>query len=162
MGLLGVAGPGAAQAAEFPGLGKVRGPFEVDPKDAVMVGDDKSDAAKAAKDKVTALQAEAEAALAKLKEDPQADLTGMISQFGISDLRQATNTINNLMDESTAAGTQRLQRLMIQAKYQFEDDIPFPVSRKGKQQPRGELRLARVKEALKEYVKESKALLKFL
>jgi len=162
LGLAGASFPAIAVAAEFPGLGRLNGPFEVNPKDAVVVGDASADAAKAAKAKVVALQKEAEDALAKLKADPQVDLSSMVTQFGIADLREATNTINNLMDESTAAGTQRLQRLMIQAKYQFEDDIPFPVSRKGKVQPRGELRQARIEEALTNYIKNSKELLKFL
>lgn len=162
-GVMGAIAPAMpAVAAEFPGLGKTRGPFEVDAKDAVIVGDANSDAAKAAKAKIIALQTEAESALAKLEANPQEDLTGMIDRFGIADLREATNTVNNLMDESTAAGTQRLQRLMMQAKYQYEDDIPFPVSKKGVPQPRGEKRLARIKKALEDYIKNSKELLKFI
>eukprot|EP00415_Alexandrium_ostenfeldii_P000730 UN0730 len=151
-----------ALAAEFPGLGKPAGPFERDPNDAVIVGNKDSDDAKAAKAKIIQLQQEAEDALAKLEKNPQEDLSGMIQKFGIADLREATNTVNNMMDETTAAGTQRLQRLMIQAKYKFEDDIPFPVSQKGAVQQRGELRVQRIKGALEEYIKESKELLKFI
>jgi len=151
-----------AMAAEFAFLGKPSGPFEVDPKEAVIVGDDSSDQAKTAKNKVVALQKEAEQALASIEKDDQADLTSTISRFGIADLRESTNTINNLMDDQTAAGTQRLQRLMIQAKYQLEDDIPFPVSRKGVVQARGPKRAARIKTALKEYIKQSTELLKFI
>merc|ERR1712039_546225 len=104
----------------------------------------------------------AEAALSTLQKDPQADLVGMIKPLGISDLRRATNTINNLMDDSSAAGTQRLQRLMIMSKYKFEDEIPMPISKKGVVQPRGEKRLERVKEALNDYIKYSKEILKFI
>mmetsp|Transcript_111169 Transcript_111169/g.325179 ORF Transcript_111169/g.325179 Transcript_111169/m.325179 type:complete len:237 (-) Transcript_111169:65-775(-) len=162
---LGAAASGAAVpawAAEFPGLGKPPGPFERDPNEAVIVGDPNSDEAKAAKAKLIALQTEVEEALAKLAANPQEDLSGMVQQFGIADLREATNTVNNLMDETTAAGTQRLQRLMMQAKYQYEDDIPFPVSQKGVVQPRGEKRFGRIKAAMEAYVKYSKELLKFI
>merc|ERR1712039_792843 len=97
-----------------------------------------------------------------LNDDPQAELTGIIKPLGISDLRRATNTINNLMDDSSAAGTQRLQRLMIQAKFQMEDDLPMPISKKGVVQPRGEKRLNRIEEALKSYIMYSKQLLEFV
>ena len=39
----------------------------------------------------------------------------MIRDFGIGELRLATNVINDIMDDRTAAATQRLQRLMNQA-----------------------------------------------
>merc|ERR1711879_144526 len=107
------------------------------------------------------LKDEAELALATLKTNPQADLAG-INKFGIADLRDATNTINNLMDEISAAGTQRHQRLMIQAKYALEDDLPMPVSKKGVVQERGAKRLERIEDALKMYVKESSQLLEML
>merc|ERR1711972_1207254 len=108
------------------------------------------------------LRDEAESALSTLQKDPQADLVAMIKPLGISDLRRATNTINNLMDDSSAAGTQRLQRLMIQAKYQLEDDIPMPISKKGVVQSRGEKRLARIREALQTYIENSNKLLEFI
>merc|ERR1711972_1213064 len=108
------------------------------------------------------LRDEADGALAALKKDAQVDLVPMIKPLGISDLRRATNTINNLMDDSSAAGTQRLQRLMIQAKFQMEDDLPMPISKKGVVQPRGEKRLGRIEEALKNYVMYSKQLLEFI
>merc|ERR1711972_979820 len=111
---------------------------------------------------VQALKDEAEAALSTLQKDPQADLVAMIKPLGISDLRRATNTINNLMDDSSAAGTQRLQRLMIQSKYLFEEDIPMPLSKKGVVQPRGEKRLERIKISLNNYIMYSKELLKYL
>jgi len=151
-----------AAAAEFAFLGKPSGPFEVDPKEAVIVGDSESEQAKSAKEKVIALQQEAKTALTSISKDDQIDLTPMISRFGIANLREATNTINNLMDDQTAAGTQRLQRLMIQAKYQLEDDIPLPVSRKGVVQPRGPKRVQRIKVALQEYIDKSTELLKFI
>mmetsp|Transcript_23783 Transcript_23783/g.56249 ORF Transcript_23783/g.56249 Transcript_23783/m.56249 type:complete len:239 (-) Transcript_23783:91-807(-) len=149
-------------AAEFPGLGKPPGPFERDPNEAVIVGDANSAEAKAAKAKIIELQTEVEEALAKLEANPQEDLSGMVKQFGIADLREATNTVNNLMDETTAAGTQRLQRLMMQTKYQYEDDIPFPVSQKGVVQSRGEKRAQRIRSAMKAYIKYSNELLKFI
>merc|ERR1712060_454747 len=94
------------------------------------------------------LKEEAEKALATLKTNPQADLAGLIKKFGIADLRDATNTINNLMDEQSAAGSQRHQRLMIQAKYALEDDLPLPVTKKGAIQARGDKRLERITRAL--------------
>jgi hypothetical protein len=154
--------PAAADAAELPFLGRQRGPFEVNPKSAVIVGDASDAKAVAARDKVVALQTQAEEALAKLTKNPQEDLMYMVEKFGIAELRDATNTINNLMDGPSAAGTQRLQRLMIQAKYQLEDDVPFPVTRKGVVQPRGEQRLGRIRAALEEYIKNSKDLVEFL
>merc|ERR1712007_99235 len=129
---------------------------------AVIVGDETSEATVAAKKAVESLQKEAEDALEKLNNNAQEGLQYMVTQFSIADLRDATNTINNLMDGPSAAGTQRLQRLMIQAKYQLADDIAFPVSKKGAVQPRGEKRLARLKECLKEYIQDSTELLKFL
>merc|ERR1712079_856035 len=152
----------SALAAEVFGLGPQKGPFERDPKDAVIVGDAKSKDAQEAKATIVALQKEAIAELDQLAEDPQTDLQAKIKRFGISELREATNTINNLMDENTAAGIQRFQRLMIQAKYQYEDEIPFPLNKKGAPQPRGEVRLARIEEALNSYIDNSKKLLEFL
>eukprot|EP00448_Togula_jolla_P002172 CAMPEP_0170594256 /NCGR_PEP_ID=MMETSP0224-20130122/13901_1 /TAXON_ID=285029 /ORGANISM="Togula jolla, Strain CCCM 725" /LENGTH=213 /DNA_ID=CAMNT_0010918297 /DNA_START=65 /DNA_END=706 /DNA_ORIENTATION=+ len=154
--------PQPSLAAEFPGLGKTRGAFEIDGKDAVVVGDAGSDAAKKAKAKVIELQEESEDALKRLEANPQEDLSYMLRNFVIADLRDATNVINNLMDDSSAGGTQRLQRLMINAKYRLADDAPFPVTKKGAVQARGPNRLERVKAALTEYVKASKSLLAFL
>merc|ERR1719277_2304805 len=156
------AAPCAAEAAEFPGLGKLRGPFEIDPNEAIIVGDAAAPASQKAKAVVIELQQQAEAALVLLQKDPQADLTYMIKPFGIAELRDATNTINNLMDDYSAAGIQRLQRLMIQSKYRFEEDAPFPISKKGVVQPRGEKRLERIQSCLKDYVVNSKEMLKFL
>eukprot|EP00929_Paragymnodinium_shiwhaense_P078490 TRINITY_DN406_c0_g1_i1.p2 TRINITY_DN406_c0_g1~~TRINITY_DN406_c0_g1_i1.p2 ORF type:complete len:121 (+),score=25.43 TRINITY_DN406_c0_g1_i1:77-439(+) len=45
-----------ALAAELPFLGRQRGPFEMDPKEAVIVADSTTDAVKAARAKVQALQ----------------------------------------------------------------------------------------------------------
>jgi len=128
----------------------------------VIVGDAAAPAAVKATEVVKRFQTQAEGALAALTNDTQADLDYIIEKFGIADLREATNTINNLMDGPSAAGTQRLQRLMIQAKYQLEDDVPFPVSRKGAVQPRGPQRASRVRECLQEYIQNSVELLKFL
>merc|ERR1711920_385589 len=74
---------------------------------------------------------EAEVALTKLNENDQADISYIISDFGIADLREATNAINNLMDEATAAGTQRLQRLMIHNVLDGGRD-PFPGLQEGR------------------------------
>lgn len=149
-----------AFAAEIPFLGRPRGPFEIDAKDVVIIGDDKSEKAVTAKNVVLKFQKEAQDALDTLAKDPQADLAPtLITKFGIADLRDATNTINNLVDESSAAGTQRHQRLMIQAKYALEDDLPMPVSKKGVVQGRGEKRLQRITRALDMFVNESKELM---
>eukprot|EP00929_Paragymnodinium_shiwhaense_P078492 TRINITY_DN406_c0_g4_i1.p1 TRINITY_DN406_c0_g4~~TRINITY_DN406_c0_g4_i1.p1 ORF type:complete len:216 (-),score=63.89 TRINITY_DN406_c0_g4_i1:206-853(-) len=150
-----------ALAAELPFLGRQRGPFEMDPKEAVIVADATTDAVKAARAKVQALQDQAEDAVAKLEKDEQTDLSYMFDQFGIADLREATNSINNLMDSQSAAGTQRLQRLMIQDKYRFEDDLPFPTDKTGKPLARGPKRAQRMKNALVDYIQNSKELLKF-
>lgn len=157
-----VAAPVASRAAELPGLGKMRGPFEVDPKDAVIIGDAESSKMKSARAKVISLQEEAEQALASMGNDAQTDLMPMVTKFGIADLRDATNMINDIMDDASAAGTQRLQRLMIQSKYQLEDDIPFPVTRKGKVLPRGEERNNRIIKNLQDYIERSKQLMQFL
>jgi len=162
LGSVAVSGARSASAAPFPGLGEQRGPFEIDPKEAVVVGDAGDPKSVEAKKTVQALLVEAEGALKALNDDPQAELTSIIKPLGISELRRATNTINNLMDDSSAAGTQRLQRLMIMSKYKYEDEIPMPISKKGVVQPRGEKRLERVKEALNDYVKYSKEILKFV
>lgn len=129
--------------------------------DAVVIGDAKDPKILEARKKVEALQAQAEEALAKLEKDPQADLAYMIQDFGIGELRLATNAINDIMDDKTAAATQRWQRLMIQAKYQWEIDVPFPTTKKGEERPRGEKRNDRIKESLKKYLTASKELLKF-
>ncbi|CAE8582651.1 unnamed protein product [Polarella glacialis] len=139
-------------------LGKPRGPFELNPK----VGDAKSADAQAARKVVAEMQTEAEEALAALKKDPQADVFLNVKPLAIARLRDATNKINNLMDEKSAAATQRWQRLMIQAKYQFEDDAPMPETKKGDVRPRGDKRLARIKEALENYLKGSREILKFV
>mmetsp|Transcript_101605 Transcript_101605/g.264958 ORF Transcript_101605/g.264958 Transcript_101605/m.264958 type:complete len:214 (-) Transcript_101605:347-988(-) len=165
LGLAASAGalPAAAEKSkDYFILPELPGPFEVDPKEAIIVGDAEAPKAKEAKKTVQKLLTEAEDVLAKLEADPQADVGYVVTDFGIADLRQATNTINNLMDEATAAGTQRLQRLMIMNKYLFEDEIPFPVSKKGVVQKRGPARLDRIKVALNRYVQYSKELLEFL
>lgn len=148
-------------AAELPFLGRQRGPFEMDPKEAVLIADSQSEKMQKARQKVQALQDEAVDALAKLSKDDQTDLGYMFNQFGIADLREATNLINNIMDSQSAAGTQRLQRLMIQDKYRFEDDLPFPTDKFGKQLPRGPKRAERMRNALTDYIDNSKELLKF-
>ncbi|CAK9112750.1 Hypothetical protein (Fragment) [Durusdinium trenchii] len=128
----------------------------MNPNDAVVIGDAKDPKILEARKKVEALQAQAEEALAKLEKDPQADLAYMIQDFGIGELRLATNAINDIMDDKTAAATQRWQRLMIQAKYQWEIDVPFPTTKKGEERPRGEKRNDRIKESLKKYLTASK------
>eukprot|EP00444_Apocalathium_aciculiferum_P057836 CAMPEP_0183602176 /NCGR_PEP_ID=MMETSP0371-20130417/180813_1 /TAXON_ID=268820 /ORGANISM="Peridinium aciculiferum, Strain PAER-2" /LENGTH=221 /DNA_ID=CAMNT_0025814271 /DNA_START=64 /DNA_END=726 /DNA_ORIENTATION=- len=115
-----------AVAAEFPLLGKVRGPFEVDPKEAIIVGDINSADSKAAKVMINKYLTSVEEARAALDKDEQADITTLLKPLAISEIRQATNSVNNLMDDASAAGVQRLQRLMIQEWYLIEDDIPFP------------------------------------
>jgi len=158
----GVLPAAAEKSKDYFILPELPGPFEVDPKEAIIVGDADAPKAKEAKAKVVSCQKEAEDVLAKLEADPQADVSFAVQEFGIADLREATNTINNLMDEATAAGTQRLQRLMIHNKYLYEDEIPFPVSKKGVVQKRGPARLARIQSSLKNYMRYSKELLQFL
>jgi len=152
----------AANSKDYFILPQLPGPFEVDPKEAIIVGDADAPKAKAARAKVQTLLTETQGMLAKLEADPQADVGYMVTDFGIADLREATNTINNLMDEATAAGTQRLQRLMIHNKYLMEDEIPFPVSKKGVVQKRGPARLERIKASTVRYIEYSKELLQFL
>mmetsp|Transcript_104988 Transcript_104988/g.146381 ORF Transcript_104988/g.146381 Transcript_104988/m.146381 type:complete len:202 (-) Transcript_104988:182-787(-) len=151
----------SAHAADFLGIPSIPGPFEMNPKDAVVIGDAGDAKIKEARKKVEDLQAQAEDALAKLEKDPQADLAYMITDFGIGELRLATNAINDIMDDKTAAATQRWQRLMIQAKYQWELDIPFPTTKRGEQRPRGDKRNDRIKVSLKRYIDGSKELLQF-
>merc|ERR1719379_188938 len=103
-------------------LPQIPGPFEGDPKDAIIVGDAEAPEAKKAKLQVKKLMEEAEVALSKISADTQADLSYIVSDYGIADLREATNTIKYLMD----------------------DEIPFPVSKKGVVQKRGPARAKRV------------------
>mmetsp|Transcript_56598 Transcript_56598/g.183309 ORF Transcript_56598/g.183309 Transcript_56598/m.183309 type:complete len:218 (-) Transcript_56598:240-893(-) len=151
-----------ALAAEFPLLGKVRGPFEVDPKEAIIVGDINSADSKAAKVMINRYLTSVEEARAALDKDEQSDITTLLKPLAISEIRQATNSINNLMDDASAAGVQRLQRLMIQEWYLIEDDIPFPLSKKGAVMSRGSERLKRCKGHLEGYAKASKELLEFV
>jgi len=151
-----------AVAAEFPLLGKVRGPFEVDPKEAIIVGDINSAESKAAKVMINRYLTSVEEARAALDKDEQADITSLLKPLAISEIRQATNSINNLMDDASAAGVQRLQRLMIQEWYLIEDDIPFPLSKKGAVMSRGSARLNRCKGHLEGYARASKELLEFV
>lgn len=160
-GLLGAMSPKSASAADFFGLPHIPGPFEMDPKEAVVIGDAADPQVKDAKAKVQELQTQAEQALDMIQKDPQADLSFMVKEFGIGDLRDATNVINDIMDDKTAAATQRWQRLMMQAKYQWEDDIPFPVTKRGVQKPRGDKRNERIIQSLKNYISGSKELLQF-
>eukprot|EP00438_Fugacium_kawagutii_P005077 Skav200548 [mRNA] locus=scaffold676:489449:494409:- [translate_table: standard] len=104
----------SAKAADFLGIPSIPGPFEMKPQDAVVIGDANDAKIKEARKKVEDLQKQAEEALDKLEKDPQADLAYMITDFGIGELRLATNAINDIMDDKTAAATQRWQRLMIQ------------------------------------------------
>ncbi|CAE7306621.1 unnamed protein product, partial [Symbiodinium pilosum] len=161
MGLLSAMGTQPASAADFFGLPHMPGPFEMDPKEAVVIGDAGEASVKEARAKVVELQNKAESALEKITNDPQADLTFLVEDFGIGDLRDATNIINDIMDDKTAAATQRWQRLMIQAKYQWEDDVPFPTTKRGVQKPRGEKRNERIINSLKNYISGSKELLQF-
>lgn len=158
----GSAAPMAAQAAEIPFLGKTKGPFEIDPKDVMIIGNVDDPKIVQSKKEVETMQANVEGALVKLRADKQADLMYLVEPFGIADLREATTAINNIMDPPSAAGVQRLQRLMIQCRYAFEDDIPFPSSKKGVVQPRGEKRAERIEKFLSSYIGYSTELLKFL
>ncbi|OLQ11832.1 hypothetical protein AK812_SmicGene4257 [Symbiodinium microadriaticum] len=77
----------------------------MDPKEAVVIGD-------AADPQVKDAKAKAEQALDMIQKDPQADLSFMVKEFGIGDLRDATNVINDIMDDKTAAATQRWQKYL--------------------------------------------------
>eukprot|EP00444_Apocalathium_aciculiferum_P033622 CAMPEP_0183484812 /NCGR_PEP_ID=MMETSP0370-20130417/179111_1 /TAXON_ID=268820 /ORGANISM="Peridinium aciculiferum, Strain PAER-2" /LENGTH=282 /DNA_ID=CAMNT_0025678105 /DNA_START=71 /DNA_END=916 /DNA_ORIENTATION=- len=101
-----VAPAAPAVAAEFPLLGKVRGPFEVDPKEAIIVGDINSADSKAAKVMINRYLTSVEEARAALDKDEQSDITTLLKPLAISEIRQATNSINNLMDDASAAGVQ--------------------------------------------------------
>jgi len=150
-----------SSAAPLPFLPRQKGAFEVDPKDAIVVGDVTAEASKAARAEVEKLQNQAKEALAKLDKNPQEDLSPYVERFGLADLRTATNVIGELMDPPTAAGVQRLQRLMIMSKFRLEDDIPFPTNKRGERLSRGEKRLERIQACLKDYIKNGDELLKF-
>jgi len=162
-GLLGVALAPSDAHASFGSIGgEVTGPFERNPKEAVVVGDlTAPETVKAIAD-VKKFQKQAEDALAALEKDPQADVTKIVTPTDIGEIRLATNIINNVMDDRTAAGTQRLQRLMNEARFLFEDDAPMPVNRAGEAKPRGPQRLNRIQINLGDYVKYSKELLAFV
>ncbi|CAE7306599.1 unnamed protein product, partial [Symbiodinium pilosum] len=148
--------PDPASAADFFGLPHMPGPFEMDPKEAVVIGDASDPQVKQAKEKVLSLQNKAEDALQAIQKDPQATIGIWNLVLGVSKGFRATNIINDIMDDKTAAATQRWQRLMIQAKYQWEDDVPFPVTKRGVQKPRGDKRNERIITSLKNYISGSK------
>jgi len=152
----------ASQAAEVPFLGKIPGPFEMDPKKAVIVGDPESEEAQKAKAKVIEMRKTVEKALSELEADPQADLSYVSDPTFIGDSRLAINAITDLMDEKTQGGTNRWQRLMNQAIYLWQDDTPFPENRKGEKKPRGVKRNERITKAFKDFIYDSNELLKFL
>ena len=155
-------GPLAAQAAQFPLIGKDRGPFEVDPKDAVIVEDIETPRIKDARVVIKRQNTLFKEALEKINSDPQADLTYIIEKLGISDIRWATNGVADVLDNPSMLGVYRLQRLMIQNQYMFDDDIPMPTNKKGKVFPRGPARVVRIKKCLTDYAKWSDELLQFL
>eukprot|EP00930_Biecheleria_cincta_P033314 TRINITY_DN2307_c0_g1_i2.p1 TRINITY_DN2307_c0_g1~~TRINITY_DN2307_c0_g1_i2.p1 ORF type:complete len:230 (-),score=46.53 TRINITY_DN2307_c0_g1_i2:219-872(-) len=162
-GLLGVAlAPSDAQASYGSIGGEITGPFERNPKEAVIVGDLTAPETAKAIAEVKKFQKQAEDALAALEKDPQADVMSIVTPTDLGEIRLATNVINNLMDDRTAAGTQRLQRLMNEARFLFEDDAPMPVNRAGEVKPRGPQRLNRIQINLGDYVKYSKQLLEFV
>ena len=47
--------------------------------------------------------------------------------------------------------------LLSEAKYQWEVDMPFPVTKKGEQRPRGDKRNTRIINSLKNYLDASRA-----
>eukprot|EP00930_Biecheleria_cincta_P033315 TRINITY_DN2307_c0_g2_i1.p1 TRINITY_DN2307_c0_g2~~TRINITY_DN2307_c0_g2_i1.p1 ORF type:complete len:211 (-),score=36.38 TRINITY_DN2307_c0_g2_i1:101-733(-) len=162
-GLLGVAlAPSDAQASYGSIGGEITGPFERNPKEAVIVGELAAPETQKAIAEVKKFQKQAEDALAALEADPQADVMKIVTPTDLGEIRLATNVINNLMDDRTAAGTQRLQRLMNEARFLFEDDAPMPVNRAGEVKTRGPQRLNRIKINLGDYVKYSKQLLEFV
>eukprot|EP00933_Yihiella_yeosuensis_P032684 TRINITY_DN2630_c0_g1_i1.p1 TRINITY_DN2630_c0_g1~~TRINITY_DN2630_c0_g1_i1.p1 ORF type:complete len:230 (+),score=50.05 TRINITY_DN2630_c0_g1_i1:80-769(+) len=153
----------AANAAPFLfGLMDVPGPFELDPKKGVIVGDPKSEKILKAQKLVQGLIAEAKGMKESLANDDQYDVMPKIQALGIAEFRLATNDINNIMDEKTAPAIQRWQRLLIQAKYNFEDEAPFPKTRDGKVKPRGPERLKRMNKLLDQIIFDGEEMLKFL
>jgi len=157
-----IGAPLAAQAAQFPLIGKDRGPFEVDPKDAVIVEDIDTPRIKDARIVIKRQNKLFKEALEKITADPQADLTYIIEKLGISDIRWAVNGVADVLDNPSMLGVYRLQRLMIQNQYMFDDDIPMPTNKKGKVFPRGPKRVERVRKCLTDYAKWSDELLQFL
>lgn len=135
--------------------------MERDPNEKLIVGDVDAKESVKAKEFVAKLTTEVETIQTKLKEDGQADLEGYVSQKKIADFRTASNLLDELLDDSSAAGVQRLQRLMINELYVMNEDMPFPVSRKGKQQPRGPIKKGRVIVATENFLKYSKQYFEF-
>jgi len=154
-------GSSVAQAADFPGLPAYKGNFERDPNEKLFVGDNESPAAVKAKTLVETMQVQAQEVMDKMKQDPQTDLTSYIGDARIGQFRLATNLLDELLDDSSAAGVQRLQRLMIGKLYIQNEEGPFPISKKGVVQPRGPVKADRFIKASEEFVNYSKQYLKF-
>eukprot|EP00933_Yihiella_yeosuensis_P045236 TRINITY_DN40582_c0_g1_i1.p1 TRINITY_DN40582_c0_g1~~TRINITY_DN40582_c0_g1_i1.p1 ORF type:complete len:231 (+),score=42.17 TRINITY_DN40582_c0_g1_i1:116-808(+) len=152
--------PQAGQLLPF--VGKVLGPFEIDPKQAVILGDANSKEVVEARAVVKRRLEEAEKLREDLKKDDQTDVMWWTSPLAIAELRKVGNAINDIMDERTAPAVQRFERLMIQARYRFEDDAPFPETKKGEKRGRGPQRLKRMLLNLDEYIGYSQGLLELL
>lgn len=148
--------------AIFNPFGSGSGFFDVEKKEAVMVGDPNGKDAKEALEKLKSLTEEAKGAIAALDKDAQADLTYMVTPTSRGEIREATKTLMLLFDEKSALNVGRIQRDMIQTRTFLDDDMPMPLNRKGVVQPRGPERFKRIHSSLEHFVKIAEELQNFV
>mmetsp|Transcript_25099 Transcript_25099/g.58262 ORF Transcript_25099/g.58262 Transcript_25099/m.58262 type:complete len:270 (-) Transcript_25099:254-1063(-) len=163
-GVVAVAAPSVPANAVAGLFGDIPGPFERDPKDAVLVEDPNTPEAKEAKQLIEEYKAQNDKALAMLRADQQADLDFLLANkvADIAILRRACINIDKLMDDRTANGTRLLGRLMTQSRYRILEEAEFPLNRKGQQVGRGPARAERLIANMETFSEKSGKLLEFL
>jgi len=164
LGVVAVASPAVPVHAIGGLFGESPGPFERDPKDAVLVEDPNTPEAKEAKLVVEDYKKQNDKALAMLKADQQADIDFLLANkvADLAILRKACGTLDKLMDDRTANGTRLLGRQMTQARYLILDEAEFPRNRKGEQVGRGPARRERLIANLESFSEKSGKLLQFV
>eukprot|EP00403_Amphidinium_massartii_P042296 CAMPEP_0178434568 /NCGR_PEP_ID=MMETSP0689_2-20121128/33489_1 /TAXON_ID=160604 /ORGANISM="Amphidinium massartii, Strain CS-259" /LENGTH=273 /DNA_ID=CAMNT_0020056633 /DNA_START=236 /DNA_END=1057 /DNA_ORIENTATION=- len=163
-GVAAVAAPSVPAHAVAGLFGDIPGPFERDPKDAVLVEDPNTPEAKEAKQLIQEYKQQNDKALAMLRADQQADLDFLLANkvADIAILRRACINIDKLMDDRTANGTRLLGRLMTQSRYRILEEAEFPLNRKGQQVGRGPARAERLIANMETFSEKSGKLLQFL
>lgn len=163
-GVVAVAAPVAPVSAVGGLFGETPGPFERDPKDAVLVEDPNTPEAKEAKLVIQDYKKQNDKALAMLKADQQADLSFLLANkvADLAILRKACVTIDKLMDDRTANGTRLLARQMTQARFLILDEADFPLNRKGEPVGRGPARTERLIANMENFSQKAERLLQFV
>jgi len=164
LGVVAVAAPAVPVHAIGGIFGESPGPFERDPKDAVLVEDPNTPEAKEAKQVVQDYKKQNDKALSLLKADQQANIDFLLANkvADLAILRKACGTIDKLMDDRTANGTRLLGRQMTQARYLILDEAEFPLNRKGEPVGRGPARRERLIANMEAFSEKSGKLLAFV